>query len=215
MPFVAKLEAALSTIEEQAVEIAVLKTKLAAYDDRISANTITADTAQRLSNSNAQYARRKTIELYDFPDTVADEDVEMVAVKIISASGVKGSPSDFQAVHRKKNRKVVIAKLKCRKKAREIIQKRGNLKKKKITVGNETLALDKVRIYESMTAYNAFLRFKLRELHNRSKIFSFWFFNGRLHYKLVEDGERTMVSHESELRKDFPDDTDIFIRKTS
>ena len=117
VPFVAKLEAALSTIEEQAVEIAVLKTKLAAYDDRISANTITADTAQRLSNSNAQYARRETIELYDFPDTVADEDVEMVAVKIISASGVKVSPSDFQAVHRKKNRKVVIAKLKCRKKA--------------------------------------------------------------------------------------------------
>ena len=109
-------------------------------------------------------------------------------MKIFSASGVKVSPLDFQAIHRKKHRKVVIAKLKCRKKAHEIIQKRGNLKKKNIRVGNESLALDKVRVYESMTDYNTFLRFKLRELHNRSKIFSFCFFNGRLHYKLVEDG---------------------------
>ena len=219
-PVAVKLEAALIKIEEQALEIANLKARIAANESRIAANessiisiSNTADIAERLANSNAQYARRETIELYDFPKSVEDKDVEAAVIKIVAETGVKVVPSDFHAVHRKKNDKVVIAKLKCRKMARKIIKKRANLNGKSIKLGKmPTISLAKGRLYESMCDYYAFLRYKLRELHVRQRLHSFCFFNGRLWYKLEEDGARKLVTHESDLREAFPEDVDIFAK---
>ena len=135
-----KFEAAMTKIDDQATEIAALKAQITVNEHRISKNAMTADIAQRLANSNAQYWLR-----------------ESAVVKMISASGVKVVASDFHAVHHKKNRKVVIAKLKCRKKAREIVQKRASMKKKHIKIGEESISLDNIKIYESMCDYNAFL----------------------------------------------------------
>ena len=128
-------EAALIRIDEQANEISALKTRLAVNEAGIAANNMTADIAQRLANNNAQYARRETVEFYNFPKSIPDKEVEAAVVMMLSATGVKVIPSDFQAVHRKKNPKIVIAKLKYRKKAREIINKRAGLKQKTIELG--------------------------------------------------------------------------------
>ena len=68
-----------------------------------------------------------------------------------------------------------------------------------------------IHILESMSGYIARLHYKLKQLHSRNRIGSFWFFNGTLYYKLddKEDSKKIPVYHLQDLQDTFTEDEDI------
>ena len=66
---------------------------------------------ERRMNDQEQYSRRECIELVGLPDETNGEDLEDMVVKSFKTAGVNVTQRDFHAIHRMKNKKVVIAKL--------------------------------------------------------------------------------------------------------
>jgi hypothetical protein len=204
----AKLSSALSRIEQlealdrdKCIKIEKLESSIAVTRN---VNSVLADQlnrTERIAIGNSQYALRETLEFHNFPADVPDNKVEEVVINLIKKTGIDAKPSDFQAVHRLKKRTTVVAKFISRKLKFNVTLARKNLK------GKDLGKMAKIRIYESMCQPYAKLRFQLKKLQELKKLASFWFFNGRLFFKFVDDraAPRHHISYVDDIIKHFPD----------
>ena len=72
-----------------------------------------------------QYSRRETVELVGIPDNTNDGELEDAVIKTFEEAVVKRS---FHAIHRLRNKKVVIAKLINRRDALALLRNKKKLR---------------------------------------------------------------------------------------
>ena len=83
---------------------------------------------ERNALNNAQYVRRKTIEINSIPQSISNTDLENKVCQALSLTGTTATPDDLQAGHRMKNKAKVIVKFKARKQRNKVIFSRKELK---------------------------------------------------------------------------------------
>jgi hypothetical protein len=156
---------------------------------------------ERTSISNAQYARRETLELHGVPDSFdAAAGLENNVIKLLNdiAPDANIVASDVQAIHRlSRKRSHVIIKLISRRKKQQLIVKRAKLKEEGIK-GRHAITAP-IYLNESMCPQVAKLHYYCRQLKRNGKIHYYNFFNGNLRIQMEDGGERNLVGHISDL----------------
>ena len=75
-----------------------------------------------------QYSRRETVELVGIPDNTNDGELEDAVIKTFEEAVVKVIKRSFHAIHRLRNKKVVIAKLINRRDALALLRNKKKLR---------------------------------------------------------------------------------------
>ena len=96
-----------------------------------------------------QYSRRETVELVGLPDNTNDGELEDAVIKIFEEPGVKVTKRSFHAIHRLRNKKVVIAKLVNRRDALVLLRNKKKLHKLSPD-GKRKLKTNKFYVNESL-----------------------------------------------------------------
>ena len=155
---------------------------------------------ERTANSNAQYARKETFEIFGISEKVSDKKVEEKVLQIMNELKDEDTPafkpSEIQACHRLKNRSKVICKMVSRKRMRQVINSRKKLKDSKLKCGGVG---EKVFISESMCPAITQIDFYARHLKKNSLIHDCWFFNGNYNILKKEGGEKIRIAHVADL----------------
>jgi predicted nuclease with TOPRIM domain len=82
-------------------EVANLSTEVATLNTRLSVTERSLVAAERSSNSNAQYARNRQLELWNLPSKITDaKDLKCEAAKIVSLTGVDIKAEDIDVSHK-------------------------------------------------------------------------------------------------------------------
>ena len=152
--------------------------------------------------STQQYSRRDSVEIFGFPENIADADLEQKAIELFEEVGVITSPDQIQACHRLYDKKRTIVKFCNRKTADQILAARGQLK------GFDSTKINlpgKIKLYinYSLCPYYRMIHGKLKSLYNDKHIFSFWVSNGSVRYRVNEFGNYVTVRHLNELTEVF------------
>ena len=74
-----------------------------------------------------QYSKLDTVELLGLPDNTNDGELEDAVIKTFEEAGVKVTKTSFHAVHRLRNKKVVVAKLVNRRDALALLRNKEKL----------------------------------------------------------------------------------------
>ena len=152
--------------------------------------------------ANAQYSRRECLEIVGIPSTVENDDLEEKVCEIFQKIGVSVTEADMEACHRLKGNKTIV-KFSRRKLCHEVLRKKKNLKKFKLSdvgLSGETPLF----INESLCAYYKGLWNRCKELWNEKRIYSYFTVNGIVKYTLREGGEAFTVTHKNDLKEKFP-----------
>ena len=173
----------------------------------------TVEIERRLAEQE-QYTRRECIEIVGLPEDINGEDLENHVVKTFDAAGVQVKRRDFHAIHRLKNRKIVIAKLVNRRDAIEILKN----KKKLRHLSNDNkkkLKSQKIYVNESLCRPYRQLLGKCNALFKKEHLNSFYTINRKL--KIAYDGdngeEATVISHVQDLYDIFDEEIMAEIRQ--
>ena len=170
---------------------------------------------ERNNLNNAQYTRRKTLEINPVPSDIADDVLEQSVCQVLSLIGISVELDDLQACHcmRKKDR--VIIKFKCRKQKHRVLLNRKTLQNKSLDLTQLKFS-GKLFVNESMCHENHQLAYKCRQLKSARKIHSTWFYNSTLHIKLVENGPIHKIFHPTDIEKVLGvDNLDEYINNVS
>ena len=171
---------------------------------------------EKYAVNNAQYHRRKSLEINPVTSSIGDDVIENSVCRALSLTSHEMKPDYLQACHRfKKKKDTVIVKFKCSRQKRSILIKRKNL-------GNKSDALTQLRfsgrlfVSESMCHENHQSSYKCRQLKNAGKIHSTWFWNNYVNVKLNERSQPTKIHHVIDIEKLLVvDNLDEFINNTS
>ena len=161
-----------------------------------------------------QYSRRECIDIVNIPENVADADLENTVVQIFSSAGVKVNKRDFHAIHRKKVRTTVIAKLVNRRDAIDILRAKGFVRnfssdtKKHLKLPTDT----KIYINENLCPSFSRLMGISNKLFKQKVIAGFYTVNGILRLKLT-DGSTKSITHVVDLRNLFGDVVDRIMKE--
>ena len=98
----AKLVLKEGTINQLLTTVGELQGKCAISTTVTSLLSKQMNHVQRLSQSNAQYSRRETVEIHGFPESIPDKNVEENLIKVAEEIGVEIHPEDIKAAHKKK-----------------------------------------------------------------------------------------------------------------
>ena len=103
----------------------LLKAEIGKLNKRLNDN-------ERTANNNAQYARRRQIELWNLPSTITDAtDLKTEAAKILSHTGVAVMDNEIDVVHKLKKKGTIILELHNCTKRDAILRARKTLTNKK------------------------------------------------------------------------------------
>ena len=152
--------------------------------------------------SNAQYARRDSLELHGVPSSFDEGDgLEENVVKLLNdiAPDANVEANSLQAVHRLKNKHNVIVKFVNRKTKHAVIVKKAKLKEQ--SVKRKHGIVEDIYLNESMCYQVKYLYFLCKHLKRKGKIEHYAFFNGTIRVKMEPEGERKNVNHISDLVK--------------
>ena len=108
---------------------------------------------ERNAVNNSQYHRRESIEINPVHASISNEELEDNVCKALSLTDHEVIPDDLQACHRLKKEEIVTVKLKSRKKKRNILIDRKNLRNKSENLSQLKFA-GKLFISESMCNEN-------------------------------------------------------------
>ena len=170
---------------------------------------------ERNAVSNAQYHRRESTEINPVPTSISNKELEVNVCKALSLTDHEVIPDDLQACHRLKKEEIVTVKLKSRKKKRNILIDRKNLRNKSENLSQLKFA-GKLFISESMCHENHQLAYKCRQLKNAGKIHSTWFWNNVINVKLNERSQPAKIYHIIDIEKLLGvDNLDEFINNAS
>ena len=78
---------------------------------------------ERNNLNNAQYNRRKTLEINPVLYDIADDVLEQSVCQALSLTGISVEPDDLQACHRMRKKDHVIIKFKCEKQKHRVLLK--------------------------------------------------------------------------------------------
>ena len=147
-----------------------------------------------------QYSRRECVELCGLPEDVDGEDLVDLVIDAFDAAEVPVTRRDFHAVHRLRNKKIVIAKLVNRQDATKILRNKKKLRE----MDNQTqtkLRSKKVYVNESLCGTYRKLLGKCNALQRKKYLTSFYTINGKL--KIKYDNNIEEISHENDLKEIF------------
>ena len=149
---------------------------------------------ERNNLNNAQYTRRKTLEINPVPSDIADDVLEQSVCQALSLTGISVEPNDLQACHRMRKKDRVIIKFKCRNQKHLVLLNRKTLQNKILDL-RLLKFLGKLFVSESMCHKNHQLAYKCRQLKSARKILLTWFYKSTLHIKCVENGPIQKIFH--------------------
>ena len=158
-----------------------------------------------------QYSRRNNLELFGIPTNVSQEKLEDSVIQILRSIEVEVKPEDIEARHRldygknenKDQPKRTIVKFVNRKICDSSMKNRKKLKdtdKTKLGFNEET------PINHNLCPYYRRLFGKCRFLQSKGLISSCWTFNGTVTLRIKENDPFTVILHDSDLSKLFPDE---------
>ena len=159
---------------------------------------------ERQTNANSQYSRRECLEISGIPSSVGHDQLEGKVCEILKSIDVEVPPNKIEACHRLKNNQTII-KFSSRKDCKKVLENRSKLKVSDKT----TLGFDqdhRIFINESLCPEYRFLFWKCRELFKRSKVFSYWTFNGVIKIRLSDGGKIYAITHVTDLKTLFPNE---------
>ena len=153
---------------------------------------------EKVSNGNAQYSRKESIELQGFNPETPNEQIEEHVIEILNLIKEDDeqpfTKDDIQACHKLKKKSNVICKFISRRRMRSVISNRKKLKNKDLKQHHVPGGL---YIVESMTpAFNT-LDWKCRQLRKANIIENCWFFNGN--YTIVKNNVRHKIYHDVDI----------------
>ena len=157
---------------------------------------------EKQTTSNAQYARRETLELHGVPDSFNDnEELEAKVVNLLNdiAPDANVAAKDLHAVHRLKKRQNVIIKFVSRKTQHAVITKKAKLKDDDVKRRHGISG--GIYLNESMCGQVKYLFYLCKLLKNENKIAYYTFFNGSIRAKKDEEGPKHTIGHISDLVK--------------
>ena len=105
---------------------------------------------ERQLYAQQQYSRRETLEFVGIPESVADKNVEAKVIELCGAASVTVSERSFHAVHRLKNRNIVIAKFLHRKDAIQVLRNKKKLRDTDAATKKRLNVRGKVFVNESL-----------------------------------------------------------------
>ena len=202
-------EEMLRQIEELRDEIKTIKEMLkemTTFNPHRNINRRMIDIERRLAEQE-QYTRRECVEIVGLPQDINGEDLENHVVKTFDAAGVQVTRRSFHAIHRLRDRKIVIAKLVNRRDTIKILKN----KKKLRNLNNDNkkkLNAQKIYVNESLCRPYRQLLGKCNALFKKKQLTSFYTVNGKL--KIVYDNDNTeevaVISHVQDLYDIFDEE---------
>ena len=136
--------------------------------------------------ANAQYSRRKCLELVGIRQSVKYDDHEKVVSKIVNKVGISSTEREMQAVHRIGKEGRTIIKFSNRKNCQALL-------KVKCDLNNLTMKdfgfekNNKIYVNKVLCPYYRVLWAKSKRLHHLQKMFSFYVSNGSIKIKMKEN----------------------------
>ena len=157
--------------------------------------------------ANEHYSRRECLEITGVPESVTDNDLEVIVLKLletIDVEIVEVHPDRIEACHWIKSNaepKKVIIKMTQRKDADKI--RRAKKKQKDLDLSSIDIN-SAVYINDSLCRYYKNLWAKCKTLWFNKFIHGFWTSNGSKRLKLTETGNVRVVTHHADLEELFP-----------
>jgi hypothetical protein len=182
-------------------EVLALTTRLATVESTANSNAVRLIAAERIGNSNAQYARNRQLELWNLPSKITDsKDLKSEAAKLVSLTGVDIKAEDIDVAHKIKKQGSIIVEFCSRTTRNRVVMARKELKNRK-----EHLALvecPKLSVVESMSWDFKRMDFLCRRLKATNQVKDTWFFMGKLN--LIDlNNNKSLISHIDDLYKKF------------
>ncbi len=162
------------------------------------ANAVTE--LERGSLNNAQYLRRRQLEVSNVPANIGNEDLKQSISKFLSVTGTIVSEDDLDKCHRLKKASTVIMEFHSRTVRDNIIQTRKSMKDKTKRQVLTTMGFGKSYITESMCPAYRKIDYVCRKLKKDQLIAETWFFNGRL-FVVDLNGKRLHIDHFNDVFK--------------
>ena len=145
-----------------------------------------------------QYNRRNNLEIAGISDNIRDENLESEVIGILKDVGVSVTSRDIEACHRlpksksehsKNLPKRTILRFVNRKNVETALRNKKALKEKRRGIYfNENLCQNYRQIW-----------FKCRDLHRNKRLYSFYTYNGTVHYRKTENGKPIKIDHLTDL----------------
>ena len=162
------------------------------------------NTLERQCWANAQYSRRKYLDLVSIPHEVSGEILEEKVLKIFGKLGCDISSDRFEAYHRVgRTNDTVIIKFSKRKDCQHVWSVNKDLKK--LTMEDfELPGNNKLFINRSLCPYYKMLWSKSKKLHSLSKIHSFFISGDTIKIRVNENSSPLSITHVDDFGKHFP-----------
>ena len=152
---------------------------------------------ERENINNAQYLRRRQIELWNLPGDITNKlDMKKDAAELLSLTGVPVSASDIDLCHKLKKEGQIILEFKNRDVRDRVIRARKNLKGKQPELSAKNCP--KLSVVESVCFEYKRLDYVARQLKSRNLLASTWFFNRKL-YIVDLDDTKAEIRHLNDL----------------
>ena len=190
----------INEIKEEQKELRLLKEKYSPPDN-LTTRMIAIE--KRIAEQE-QYSRRETVELVGLPDNTNDGELEDAVIKTFEEAGVKVTKRSFHAIHRLRNKKVVIAKLVNRRDALALLRNKEKLRELSPD-GKRKLKTNKVYVNESLCPSYKRIHGKCNALLKKKYITSFYTVNRKIKIKCEanNDNVTSVVNHEEDLLEIF------------
>jgi len=190
-----KLDELLSQFSALSSKIEMMESKIAIADTTTSILVKEVKHLQKELYASQQYSRRECVEIVGIDKEIKDDDIEEKICEILEQINVDvDAEADIQACHRVRKKGTVIVKFTNRKTVGAIFKNKSALKNRK----------DKIFINESLCPYYRKLRGKCALLKKANKISKVIVRNGTVKLQINENGNFTIVDHDSVLKDQFP-----------
>ena len=155
--------------------------------------------------ANAQYLKRKCLEIVGIPHSVDDNSLEEKVIQVFRKVGCNIDSSNIEVCHRisKRNDRVIVM-FSRRKDCQQVLSVKKNLQKLKM----EDIGLtgdNKVFINDSLCRYYCVLWSKSKVLLSMEKINRLMVSNGSVKVKISEISAPISITHADDFTKYFPD----------
>ena len=215
-------EELIAICEEKDAEIATLQVSLQELTSRLEAvekklespvenTSVFSQRIEKLERDNyrnQQYSRRETVELVGIPDDISDQpELEEKVVEIFKYAGVDVNCRSFHAIHRLKNKAVVIAKCTNRRDATAILRAKKRLRELDHSSRAKLGITGKLYVNESLYPEYKRLFGICNTLYKSKKIHSSYTINGTIKIIEKEGGTSKAVEHINDLNNFFGEGT--------
>ena len=198
---IATLQVSLETLSSR---LEAIEKKIDEKPDADSAIHQRIDKLERDNYRSQQYARRESVELVGLPDDIDNQvKLEEKVVELFKHAGVEVNRRSFHAIHRLKNKAVVIAKCTNRRDAIAILRAKKKLRETDDATRKKLGIAGRVYVNESLCPEFKRLFGICNSLYKSKKIYASYTINGSIKITEKEGGEVKSIEHINDLNKNF------------